>query len=330
MTAQSDIGIEAGFLNGKLNFEFDYYYKKTTDLLLSRELPFQTGYSSRLENVGALQNQGVDVTIRARIIDNKDFSWSSDLTVSSNKNELLELVGGKEFLNNGVGSRLIIGESVNTFFGAKFIGLWQEGDLGLGGNNVPGAPKFEDLDEDGLITAFDGQIIGKGTPDFYGGLNNVFSYKKFTLSAFFDFSYGNDIYDLSGRIFNTGHASNVYGKFRDRWTPTNTDTDVPRAGAQVKTYFNGYPADNGSSSDVYDGSYLRLKTVNLQYQIPVNKKTFKKLTVYGTATNLFTLTKYEGFSPDVNATGTHSTRRGFGSNGYPPAKMFLIGIKADF
>lgn len=293
-------------------------------------MPFQTGYASRLENVGSLQNQGVDVTIRARIINKKDFSWSSDLTVSSNKNKLLKLAGGKEFLENGLGSRLIVGESVNTFFGAKFIGLWQEGDAGLGGNYVPGAMKFEDLNNDGLITVMDGQIIGKGTPDFYGGLNNVLTYKNFTLSAFFDFSYGNDIYDLSGKIFNSGFASNVYGKFRNRWTPTNTNTDTPRAGTQQSLYYNSYTTSGGNSYDVHDGSYLRLKTVNLKYQIPLNKQIIKNLTVYSTATNLFTLTKYEGFSPDVNATGTHSTRRGFGSNGYPPAKMFLIGIKADF
>ena len=330
VTDQYDVGVEAGFFDGKLGIEFDYYYKKTTDLLLARELPFQTGFETRLENVGSLQNQGIDITVRGTIIDKKDFSWTSDLTVSSNKNELLELSGGKEFIENGVGSRLIVGEDVSTFFGAKFIGLWQEGDEGIGGNNVPGALKFEDLDGDGLITALDGQIIGKGTPDLFGGLNNVLTYKNFTLSAFLDFSYGNDIYDLDGRPFNTGHITNVYGKFRNRWTPDNTNTDVPRAGTQANTYFEAYPGLGGNSYDVHDGSYVRLKTVNLQYQIPVGKKIIKSLAVYGTATNLFTITKYEGFSPDVNATGTHSTRRGFDSNGYPPAKMFLIGVKADF
>lgn len=330
ITDQYDIGLEAGFWKNRLNVEIDYYYKKTTDLLLSRELAFQTGFSSRLENVGSLQNKGVDIMLRAIIVDKNDFSWDADLTLSTNKNEILELSGGKEFIENGVGSRLIVGESVSTFFGAKYIGLWQEGDPGLGGNNVPGAMKFEDLNEDGVISALDGQIIGEGTPDFYGGFNNVLSYKNFTLSAFFDFSYGNDIYDLDGRHFNTAHITNVYGKFRNRWTPENTDTDVPRAGTQMNSYFDAYPGEGGNSYDIHDGSYLRLKTLNLQYQIPVAPKVFKSLAVYGTATNLFTITKYKGFSPDVNAAGTNSTRRGFDSNGYPPAKMFLLGIKADF
>lgn len=330
VTDQYDIGLDAGILQGRLSFEIDYYYKKTTDLLLARELAYQTGFESRLENVGSLQNQGVDVTIRGVIVDRKDFSWSSDLTVSLNKNKILELSGAKEFIENGIGSRLIVGEDVSTFFGAKFIGLWQEGDEGIGGKNVPGAPKFEDLNGDGLITALDGQIIGKGTPDFFGGLNNVLTYKNFTLSAFIDFSYGNDIYDLDGRPFNTGHITNVYGKFRDRWTPENTNTDVPRAGSQVSTYFDAYPSLEGNSYDVHDGSYLRMKTLNLQYKLPLSPKFIKSLAIYGTATNLFTLTKYEGFSPDVNATGTHSTRRGFDSNGYPPAKMVLMGVKADF
>ena len=210
--------------------------------------------------------------------------------------------------------------------------MWQEDDPDLGGN-VPGAPKFEDLNDDDIITVEDGQILGNGIPDFYGGLNNILNYKNITLSLFFDFSYGNDIYDLDGRHFNTGHATNVYGKYRDRWTPSNTDTNVPKAGAQVLPFFNGYPSGEGGSggSDfvISDGSYLRLKTLNIQYNIPT-KKIFRNLSVYGSATNLLTLTKYEGFSPDVNAEGTHSTRRGFDSNGFPQAKVFLFGIKADF
>jgi hypothetical protein len=297
-------------------------------LLLAKELPLQTGFNSRLENVGSIENKGVDITIGANIIEKANFSWSSDLTVSSNKNKVLSLSEGKEFLPNGVGSRLIVGESVNTFFGAKFLGLWQEGDPDRG-TNVPGSMKFEDLDGDGVITALDGQIIGEGTPDFYGGLNNILSYKNFTLTAFFDFSYGNDIYDLDGRIFNTGHASNVYGKFRNRWTPENTDTNVPRAGAQFVRYFDSYPGTGGNSYDVYDGSFLRLKTLNFNYQIPVDNKILKTLDVYTTATNLFTITSYDGFSPDVNV-DSHSTRRGFDSNGYPLAKSFFIGVKLKF
>ncbi|TKG89233.1 SusC/RagA family TonB-linked outer membrane protein [Puteibacter caeruleilacunae] len=330
VTDQYDIGFEAGLFKNRLSIEVDYYSKKTTDLLLSRELPYQTGFSSRLENVGSLQNKGIDVTLRGVILKKNDFTWSSDLTVSSNKNEILELSKGKEFIENGVGSRLIVGESVSTFFGAKFIGLWQEGDEGLGGAYVPGAMKFEDVDKDGVINVNDGQIIGKGTPDFYGGFNNVFTYKRFTLSAFFDFSYGNDIYDLDGRIFNTGFASNVYGKFRNRWTPENTNTNVPKAGTQQRTYYNNYTGRGGSSYDIYDGSYFRMKNLNLNYELPIKSNIIESLAIYGTATNVFTITNYKGFSPDVNATGTHSTRRGFDSNGYPPAKMFLIGVKADF
>lgn len=330
VTDQYDIGLEAGFLNNRFHFEVDYYYKKTTDLLLSRELPFQTGFGTRLENVGSLENKGIDITIGGTVINRENFSWSSDITVSSNKNKILSLSEGKGFLLNGTGSRLIVGESVNTFFGAKFLGLWQEGDPGLGGINVPGAMKFEDLNDDGEITELDGQIIGEGIPDFYGGFNNIISYKNFTLTAFFDFSYGNDIYDLDGRIFNTGHSSNVYGKFRDRWTPENTNTNVPRAGAQFAHYFSSSPAKEGNSYDVYDGSYLRLKTLNLNYLIPMENKIFKKLALYATATNLFTITNYEGFSPDVNSEGTNSTRRGFDSNDFPPAKILTIGIKADF
>lgn len=329
VTTQYDIGLETGFLDNRLTLEVDYYYKKTSDLLLERELPFQTGFSTRLENVGELENKGVDVTIGAVIVSNNDFSWSSDLTISANRNKILSLSDGKEFIENGRGARLIVGESVNAFFGARYLGLWQENDPGLE-DRTPGSLKFEDLNGDGTITALDGQVIGEGTPNFYGGINNVLTYKNFTLSAFFDFSQGNDIYDLDGLHFNTGHASNVYGKFRNRWTPTNTNTDVPRAGAQVIPYFNNYPGTGGSSYDLYDGSYVRLRNLNVQYTLPLASEAVKNLSIYATATNLFTITQYQGFSPDVSADADHPTRRGFDSNGFPPARVYTIGIRADF
>lgn len=333
-TTQFDLGIDVGLFHNKLNVTLDYYKKKTTDLLLARELPFQTGFNSRLENVGSLQNAGVELNIDGQIINKKHFLWTSNLTISSNKSEVLELSGGKEFFENGLGSRLIVGEPIGTFFGAKFIGLWQEGDPDLG-THSPGTPKFEDLNSDGLINVEDGQILGNGTPDFFGGINNILNYKNFTLSVFLDFSYGNEIYDLDGRAFNTGHATLVYGKFRDRWTPANTDTEVPRAGGTYDSnYYTAYSSGEGGfgGSDfvMSDGSYLRLKNINLQYDLPINNNLFKKLSFYGSATNLLTFTKYKGFSPDINSDGSSPTRRGFDSNSYPPARIILFGIKADF
>lgn len=333
VTSQTDIGLALGLFNNRLNFEIDYYKKTTNDLLLARELAFQTGFETRLENVGSIQNQGIDLSIDGYIIDNNDFSWSSTLTVSTNKNKVLELTSGEDFVENGSGSRIIVGQPVGVFFGAKFIGLWQEDDPDLGAN-LPGTVRFEDLDENGVIDANDGQIIGDPNPDFYGGLNNVFTYKNLTLSAFFDFSVGNDIYDLDSADYISGHVTAAYGRVRDRWTPENTNTNIPRAGSGVNTLlFGGFQSarnGKGNSFFISDGSYLRLKNINVQYDLDVLENVFKKFSIYASATNVFTLTKYQGFTPDVNAEGTNPTRRGFDRNAYPQARVVLLGIKADF
>lgn len=332
VTDQFDVGIEFGFLNNRLNFELDYYDKVTSDLLLNRELSFQTGFGTRLENVGSLQNKGLELLVNSLIIKKSNFSWSSTLTMAANRNEVIELSGGREFIENGSGSRIIVGEPIGTFYGLKFIGLWQEGDEGIE-EHTPGEPKFEDLDGDGRTNVNDGQIIGSAQPDFFGGLNNEFSYKNLSVNLFFDFSYGNDIYDLDGGDFNSGHNTNVYGYYRNRWTPENTNTDIPRAGTNRDAFrWTSYGASSqkGNSYFISDGSYVRLKNINIQYKIPIRKGFLDNLIVYSSATNVFTITGYQGFSPDVSAEGTNSTRRGFDSNGYPTAKTFIIGIKADF
>lgn len=332
VTDQFDIGAEFGFFNDRLNIEFDYYVKETSDLLLARELSFQTGFGRRLENIGSLRNKGFDLSVNGYIIENDEFEWSSTLTFSSNNNEVLELSGGDEYIENGEGSRIIVGEPIGTFYGLRFIGLWQQGDENLG-DHTPGEPKFEDINGDGMTDVADGQIIGSAQPDFYGGLNNEFSYKNFALSLFFDFSYGNDIYDLDGGNFNSGHNTSVYGYYRDRWTPENTNTTIPRAGTNHNTFrwqSYGASSNKGNSYFISDGSYLRLRNIHLQYDIPFAKAFFNNLTIYGAATNVFTISDYQGFSPDVSAEGTNATRRGFDSNGFPIAKTYTIGLRAGF
>ena len=333
MTKQFDFGIDLGFLDNRLSLELDYYYKRTSDLLLDRELPYQTGYASILENVGSTKNQGLEINLSSVNFDNEDFKWNTNLSLAFNRNKVMDL-GGKEFLENGRGSRLIVGEPVGTFYGVKYLGTWKENEIPEGSKHRPGDPKFEDLDNNDLIDINDGQIIGNAEPKFYGGINNDFTYKNFTLSLFFDFSYGNDIYDLYGRLMETGFNSNVYGHLRNRWTEENPDGYYPRAGSAYTNIYDTYAGGNvngGNTLYVHDGSFLRLKNLNLQYNVPLkNRKVVKSLQVYATATNLFTWTSYFGFSPDVNADNSSSTRIGFDNNVYPQSKTYLIGLKINF
>lgn len=333
MTKQFDFGIDLGFLDNRLSLELDYYYKRTSDLLLDRELPYQTGYASILENVGSTKNQGLEITLSSVNFDNEDFKWNTNLSLAFNRNKVMDL-GGKEFLENGRGSRLIVGEPVGTFYGVKYLGTWKEDEIPEGSKHRPGDPKFEDLDNNDLIDINDGQIIGNAEPKFYGGINNDFTYKNFTLSLFFDFSYGNDIYDLYGRLMETGFNSNVYGHLRNRWTEENPNGYYPRAGSAYTNIYDTYAGGNvngGNTLYVHDGSFLRLKNLNLQYNVPLkNSKVVKLLQVYATATNLFTWTSYFGFSPDVNADNSSSTRIGFDNNVYPQSRTYLIGLKMIF
>lgn len=331
-TSQVDIGLEAGFLDNRLSFEFDYYYKRTNDLLLTQELPYQTGYQTILRNIGSVKNQGMELSVNTVNIATTDIQWNTNFSVSFNRNKVLNL-GEKEFLDNGQASRLIVGEPVGLFYGIKYLGVWREGEIPEGSPRLPGDGKFEDMDENGVIDEYDRQVIGNAEPKFYGGIGSDFTWKGLTLSLFFDYSCGNDIYDLYGNLMDTGYASNLYSRHLDRWSESNPDGYYPRAGS---LHSNNYAlcvddaTQSGTSLYVHDGSYLRLKNVNIQYNIPLKKKnTIKSLQVYSTVSNLFTWTPYFGFSPDVDIDDS-STRRGFDRNAYPQSRTYLFGLKANF
>lgn len=332
-TNQVDLGIEAGFFNNRLNFELDFYYKRTNDLLLSKEIPYQTGYVSMLENIGAVENKGLELSIRTLNLNREDFQWNTNLSISLNRNKVLNL-GGKDFIENQRGSRLIIDEPLGTFWGVKYLGTWKENEIPEGSKYKPGDPKLDDLNDDNIIDINDGQIIGNAEPKFYGGIGNDFVYKNWSLSVFFDFSYGNDIYDLAGRDYETGFNMNVYGHNRDRWSESNPNGYYPKAGSAFTNLYATYAGgefNGGCSLYVHDGSYLRLKNVNLQYDVPLkNNNIIKSLQVYTTISNVFTWTSYFGYTPDVSAEGTSSTRRGFDNNVYPQNRTFLFGVKANF
>lgn len=328
-TDQMDVGLNFGLFKNRLTFELDWYKKKTTDLLLYRELPWQTGFSSILENVGSVQNQGFELAVNSTNMDTKDFSWSTSLTISTNKSKVLNLAG-KDFLENGAGSRLIVGEPIGTFFGAKYLGTWKEGEIPENSKFKPGDPKFVDKDNNGVCTIADGEIIGNAEPAFYGGIGNTFTYKNLSLNLFFDFSVGNDIYDLYGVNGYSGYNTNVYGSALNRWSANNPTSDIPSAGSGFKYIYDTYAGKSGCSLFIQDGSFLRLKNLNVEYKIPQFTPAIKAFSVYGSVSNLFTLTKYDGYSPDVNSEGTHSTRRGFDNNVYPQSRTFIVGLKMTF
>ena len=332
-TDQIDIGFDGGLKNNRIYFEADYYYKHTHDLLLSRAIATQTGYTSKLENIGEIENQGVELMFKYQSVKRNVFSWDIAANISKNWNKVINL-GGEEFIitntsGGGAGlpiGKLIVGEPVGTFVGLKTLGTWKEGEIPEESNYMPGDIKIFDASGDGTISVIDDEVkLGNAEPLFFGGIQTNFNYKNLTLSLFLQGSYGNSVYNLlnSAALYN-GNSTNVVGKFRDRWTEENPDSDFPAAGAVLPRQSYDYYVE--------DGSYLKLKSLNINYQLPFVKQSgpFKMLSVYFTGNNLLTITGYDGYNPDVNSEGTSSTLRGYDNNVYPQARTYIFGIKATF
>ncbi len=337
-TDQYSLGLDAAFLNGKLSFELDAYYKKTNDLLLSVELPGTTGYSGRIDNIGSVENKGIEFMFNAIVFESNDFSWDLSFNIAANRNKVLDLGTEKGFRDVKGGARLIEGEPAVVFYGAVYEGTWKsQAEIdALPGYMVgakPGYPKFKDVNDNDKYDGFnDYDIIGSPEADFFGGFRNSFKYKNFGLDVYFNYSYGNDILNtISPRFFFGGFASNIHGDARNRWTENNTSSDIPRAGSHPIVNVNT-PA---YSISVHDGSFLRLQTLRFSYTLPTdNISWLSKASLYVTGENLWLLTNYDhGFDPEVNVVdndGIKKVATGFDGSSYPQNRTFIVGVNVEF
>lgn len=343
-TNQFDVGLEAGFFNNRLTFELDYYHKKTVDLLLNREIPRQTGFSQRLENIGSLQNQGLELLVNTVNMDSDNFRWSTTLTLAGNRSKVLEL-GGIDEINiynldqGGPGAKLIVGEPVGVFTGIEYLGTWKTqaeiDQFGYGGlRTVIGGPRFRDTNGDGQISFNDDfYIIGNPEPDVFGGINNSLQWKNFTLDVLFQGTFGNDVYnEYAQRGFFGRSDQNIYAIARNRWSEDNPTSNIPRAGSVISI------ADVPSNTElVEDGSHLRLKNVRLAYQVPTASIAWlNTLNVYFAGTNLFLWTDFRGYDPEATRIGPDAGNtfngviRGIIRAEYPNARTFTVGLNANF
>ena len=322
-TDQFDIGVDIGFLSNRLSLTADYYIKNTSDLLNTVGLPSSLGYTTTILNVGSVQNRGFEFGIDAYAFSGPGFNWNIYANAAFNKNEVLELAGGKDILTNFVGI-LIISDNVGILREGRPIGQFY-GYL-EDGYDDEGFVKYKDLDGDGNITDDDKTYIGDPNPSAIFGLNSIMTYKGFQFTFFINGTYGND-------IFNVNAASSVdYGRgmntvkevFTDHWTPSNTNAKYP-----VIT-----KNSSAESSDrfVEDGSYVRLKNIELAYSLPVGKlgwNAFRQLQVYVSGQNLLTATKYSWWDPEVNSRGA-GLSRGVDHYTYPHSRAFTMGIRIGF
>ena len=342
-TQQTDVGIDFGLFGNRLNFAADYYYKLTEDLLYEVPLPQYSGYASTLQNIGSVENRGWEFSFNSVNFDG-DFSWTSDFNISFNRNNIKHLPGG-EILYKTVPSHMLAsdsqilreGEVVGAFYGWIFDGLYQQGDdFSAEPGKQPGDVKYRDIngrDEnnnltgspDGIINSDDRTIIGNPHPDFTFGFSNDFAYKNFDLSLFFQGSQGNDMLNFTRMELDwMAGKSNASTAALDRWTPTNTDTNVPRA--------SGANKPEVSTRWVEDGSYIRLKNIALGYSFDeelLESVRIDSFRIFVSGQNLITWTDYTGYDPEV---GYQDSNRNIGLDygSYPTVKAYTIGLNVRF
>ncbi len=320
-TTQSNIGLDLSLLDSRLNIYMDYYYKKTTNMLMTVTLPAGAAAANEIKrNEGEMTNKGFELTVNSLNLTGK-FEWSTDFNISFNRNKLTKLALKQVYYDaktsETVGEyavRNVVGRSLGGFYGYISDGVDPE----------TGELMYRDLNDDGIISTSDRTYIGDPNPDFTFGLTNTFSWKGFTLNVLLQGSYGNDIFNAS-RMETEGmyDGKNQSTRVLKRWKIPGQITDVPKANFDMKnsTYF------------IEDGSYLRVKDVSLSYNVrsqQLRKWGINRLQPYFTATNLLTWTKYSGMDPEVNQWGNDGAVQGIDWGTYPHSKSFIFGLNIEF
>ncbi|SEA80934.1 SusC/RagA family TonB-linked outer membrane protein [Pedobacter hartonius] len=344
-TKQFNAGADISFMHDKLQLEVNVYKKRTDDLLISLPIPANTGYTNYLSNAGSVENKGLELDLSAQIL-RSAFKWDVSGNISFNRNKLVSLgpLGddGKIFGPNylSAGSLLnqpihigVLNQPVGSFYGYRINGIYQTAaEVAAGpeaGTAKPGDFRFVDLNGDNIINADDRQIVGNPNPDYIFGLTNSFSYKKFTFSFFIQGSIGNQIANLNRFRLDAlaGNATNISQEaFDGRWTGPGTSNYYPRAKSG-----GGYFSSRFSDFLIEDGSYVRLKNVNVSYSLPLAKISWvKDIKIFLTATNLLTFTNYTGFDPEVNADYGNGLTQGVDNGTYPQYRTLTAGINLKF
>lgn len=338
-TVQKDLGLDFSFMHGRLGGTFGYYHKVTDGALLNMTPAPSSAFSTVVFNIAKIRNQGIEFDIYGDFIRKKDFRWTGALNISRNVSKVLNINGGpfsdpKDRDNLNLGTSVVKeGEPLGLLYGFVADGIfkseaqieaarkaysWFDDDFpfaDLGDVNYA----FEDdfLKQD---------VIGYATPDFFGGYTNTINWRRFTLTALFTFSYGNDlIYQKDVSDSGMADLANRGTRVLDHYSPTNTSSNLPRSmwsNTSMLTNLN-----------VYDASYFKLKTLSLNYNLPqklCRKIRLNSVSVYGTATNLFTITSYPGPDPEVSDDPTSVIGGGRDVSTYPTAKSYTFGIRINF
>lgn len=338
-TTQTNLGLDLSLFNSRININVDAYLKQTNRLIFKLDLPYTSGFArTNGANIGKLENKGLDINLSTDNIRGK-FSWSTNYNMSFNRNKITDLpqlvIGDPsssdftESLPGVYGTTLPtsiyrVGKSVGSFFGYKSFGV----------DPTTGNMIYQDTNNDGKINSADRVIIGNALPRFTGGFTNTFSYKNFDLSVFLYFSYGNQVYNQTRAIlermvgYNNGDVKTL-----DRWTPSNTTTDVPKAMFNDPVVTNSLTNGEMSSRWVEDGSFIRLKNITLNYNIPqafLKKLRIQSAKVFLSGQNLALWTKYTGYDPEAQNQSVKNSQLGIDYAVQPQPRTISAGINVNF
>jgi len=360
---QTDIGVDASFLNGELTVTADWYNRQSKDFLLDLAQPAQSGYTHFSENVGSMSNKGIELAVNYQHQVNTDFRFGSTLSLTHNKNVLTSLQSGAISVTNfgGLGlptlqgwspfTQTFIGQPVGEFFGFKSLGVIQDqnqlnalnasavakhgaGSFYQQSVTQPGDRLFADTNGDGIVNDNDRVSLGSPQPKFYGGLNLDATYKAWDFTMYFYGTYGNKIFSFaesniqdfeSRQNVSIENVSQEY--YNNAWTPTRHSNVYSRIVANDDAE-GSYAA---SSAWVENGSFLKLKTFTVGYTVPVaiaKKIALTKLRFYVSSQNLFTITSYKGLDPEIGTQGGNATQNGIDNGAYPSSRFFTVGVNA--
>ena len=320
-TASYNLGFDLGLMKNRLNIVFDAYYKKTSDLLLVVPVGFASGVTSQLQNIGNVVNKGVELSVNATLLQRRKLQWTVSANAAYNKNEITDMGTTNDVILGSDKQQILRrGESLGAFYGLQFAGIVQQGEdvskLPSVNGQIPkpGDLKFADTDGNGRIDGNDRVILGSTQPKIVYGFSSQFSYRGFDVSASFSGSYGNKVYNaLERRLEQTGDSYNVLTTVLDSWTPANGSQTLPLA-------TNARPFSYIDSRYVQNASYLKLRNLTIGYKFKVAglQSVVESIRLYATASNLFTITPYKGYDPEVSS--------GTDSGVYPASRTFTFGV----
>jgi TonB-linked SusC/RagA family outer membrane protein len=356
---QKNAGIDFTLFDSRFSASVDLYDKVSKGFLFQVPLPIYLtggggqygGISAPYSNLGTMSNKGYDITLGYNTKGNGDFNWNSSFNFSHYANKLVEIQNGivltQQVNTNGyqpvVATNTVLGQPIGMFYGYVSEGIFNDlavlnaapvqfgQTVGTGdGQTYLGDIKYKDVNGDGVIDPKDKTLIGTPHPDFTFGFTNNFKYKNFDISVFLQGSYGNDILNLTRRAGTTNSSlyENQLAEAANYWTPTNTNTDVPR------------PIGNSANSNLLissryleDGSYIRIQNLTFGYSIPqdaISKLKMSRLRIYGSAQNLYTLTNYSGYDPEIGSFNQNPLLSGIDNGRYPSPRTFTVGVNVEF